>query len=170
MLRHIDSGDEDTARYSRNTLLLASTLLVGAAIIPGTFGSLSGPQQTSLPPSAVSVSLGQELESLRSVPIGRSEPSSSPDDTVEAFTDAWAAGDRVAARRAAGRGTFRDLTRLASRYAIAEESTGRASAVCSPGPDIFCRVYLPHMLEVDARLAERHGEFVVLGFKLPTAG
>jgi hypothetical protein len=171
MLRHIDSRDEDTARYGRNSLLLASTLILGAAIVPGGLGSSSELHQSSVPPSsAVSVSLEQDLESIRSVPVERSEPSSSPEAAVEAFTDAWAAGDRVAARRAAGRGTFRDLTRLANRYAIAEESTGHASAICSPGPELFCRVYLPHMLEVDARLAERHGEFVVLGFKLPRAG
>ena len=84
--------------------------------------------------------------------------------------DAWLAGDRVAAHRLAGRGVYRDLTRLANRYAIAEEAAGRASAVCSGGRTLFCRVYVPHILEVDARLAERHSRFVVLGFKLPAAG
>ena len=171
MLRHIDSREGDTARYSRNTLLLASSVLVGAAIIAGRFGSTSEPYQEPIPQaSAVSVRLGHELEAVRSIPTKKAQPSSSPEATVEEFTDAWARGDRVAARRVAGRGVYRDLTRLANRYAIAPEPAGRASAICSDGRLVFCRVYVPHMLEADARLAVRHGEFVVLGFKLPTAG
>jgi hypothetical protein len=111
-----------------------------------------------------------QLEAARSIPTEKPQPSSSPETTVEAFTQAWLADDRVAARRVAGRGVYRDLTRLSNRFAIAQEPAGRASAICSESGTVFCRVFVPDMLEVDARLAMRHGEFVVLGFKLPAAG
>jgi hypothetical protein len=172
MLRDIDSR-EVTAPHSRNALLLASTLMLGAATVSGELGSMAEPQQESFPPTSgvpVGPGNGAGLEAVRSTPIEKPQPAFRPERTVEAFTESWIAGERVAARRVAGRGVYRDLTRLANRYAIAQEPAGRATAICSEGRDIFCRVFVPNMLEVDARLAERHGEFVVLGFKLPTAG
>jgi hypothetical protein len=172
MLRHIDSWGLDTAPYTGPGIRHRDVLIVllFATLISSGFRSAPGPESLLLwaPPASAPVSVG--LEPLRA-PWTKTRPARpQPEAAVEEFADAWAAGDRRVARRVGARGSYRDLTRLANRFALAPLPTGPASAICSGDQITFCRVYLPDMLEVDARLVERHGDFVVLGFKLPAAG
>ena len=179
MLRHIDSWGADTPPYTEPRKyfrgLLAAVVL--ATLISGGFRSVPGPEVLLLLAAPASTTVSEVLEPVSEglEPVGTPWNSSAPartlpESVVERFADAWAAGYRGAARRVGAPGSYRDLTRVANRFALAPLPTGPASAICSAGPSTFCRVYLPDMLEVDARLAERHGEFVVLGFKLPRAG
>lgn len=145
-------------------------VLLLATLISGGFRSVPGPETLLLLPLPASAPVSVGLEPPRVLPTRTKPALAPPVVAVKEFTDAWAAGDRRVARGLGAPGSYRDLTRLANRFALAPLPTGPASAICSEGHSTFCRVYLPGMLEVDARLIERHGDFVVLGFKLPAAG